>query len=221
MVLVFLVFAAAIAFGIRALIWRYGWPQFRIVAIPLVAAWFVLTEILAATGVFVDAEAFPPRMAIIVVPITALWISICVSGWGKRFAKAVPLVLLVGAQAFRIPVELFIHELVEAGRMPAMMTWTGANFDIVVGVTAPLVALWISRGKPPRWAVISWNLGGLSLLFNVMIRGILSAPSPLRVIMTEVPNQAVLEFPYIAIPALFVSLAGALHFLAIRKILSR
>ncbi len=218
MTIIFMIYAAAIAFGVRTLIWRYGTPRLRIVGIPLVAIWFIGTLVLGATGKLGDPEAFPPGMLKIILPIILLWVSILASNWGKQFSSAVPIALLTGVQAFRVPVEFFIHHLVEMKLMPEMMTWTGANFDIVTGLTAPLMAAWILNGKAPRWALVAWNLAGMALLLNVVVRGVLSAPGPQQMILTDVPNVAVTQFPWVEIPALFVALAGALHLLSLRKL---
>ena len=218
MTIIFLIYAAAIAFGVRTLIWRYGTPKLRLAGIPLVAIWLIGTLLLGATGKLGDPDAFPPGMMKIILPIAVLWISILVSSWGKQFAGAVPIALLTGLQAFRVPVELFIHHLVGMKLMPEMMTWTGANFDILTGLSAPLMAAWIVQGKAPRWALVAWNLAGMALLLNVVTRGVLTAPGPQQMILTDVPNVAVTQFPWVAIPSIFVAVAGALHLLSLRKL---
>jgi len=215
---VFVVFCFILIFGVRLLLWKYAEPKVRNIALPVTALWFGVTEILAATGLLSDAEARPPRLAIVLLPIVALWIATATSRWAGDLARRVPLALLIGVQAFRVPVEIFLHLLHQRGLIPRMMTWEGANWDVVTGLTAPLIAVWILRGQPSRRILVTWNIAGLALLFNVVVRGILTAPGAFQTLRDDFPNVAVLQFPYVAIPAVFVSLAGALHLLSLRRL---
>ena len=58
---------------------------------------------------------------------------LAVSSAGRTLALSLPVTLLIGAQTYRIVVELFIHQFWSAGLLPRMLTYDGANFDIVVG----------------------------------------------------------------------------------------
>lgn len=102
------------------------------------------------------------------------------------------------------------------GLLPTLMTFHGANFDIAIGLSAPVVA-WLLATKrlAPRWA-IAWNIAGILMLANVAVRGVLTTPGPLNVITTEVPNVAVGMFPCTYIPGFMVPLALLLHVLSIR-----
>ena len=62
---------------------------------------------------------------------------------------------------------------------------------------------------------ISW---GLLALLNVVTRAVLTAPGPLNLIHTEVPDRMIGTFPFLLIPGFFVPLAVVLHILAIRSI---
>jgi len=56
------------------------------------------------------------------------------------------------------------------------------------------------------------------MLANVALRGVLTAPGPLRLIAAEVPNTAIGTLPFSFIPRLMVPLALLLHVLAIRAL---
>src|SRR5690606_14189116 len=59
---------------------------------------------------------------------------------GGRIARQAPLAALVGFQAFRLPLELVLHRWAAEGTIPATMTWTGQNWDIVSGIVALVAA---------------------------------------------------------------------------------
>ena len=135
-------------------------------------------------------------------------------------ALVFPLWVLIGTQAFRVGVELFIHQLWIDGLAPKMLTFAGANVDIYIGASAPVIA-WLSmRGGWGQRLALLWNLLGLLSLANVVTRAVLTAPGPLNLIHAEVPNRMIGTFPFMFIPGFFVPLAVVLHVLAIRSITS-
>lgn len=136
----------------------------------------------------------------------------------ERLALAFPLWLLLGTQCFRIVVELFLHQLWLAGLIPKMLTFEGANVDIFIGASAPLIAWLATRGHSGLKPALIWNWVGLLVLANVVVRAVLTAPGPLNRLHTEVPNQMIGTFPFMYVPGFFVPLAVVLHLLAIRAL---
>ncbi len=94
---------------------------------------------------------------------------------GARLATGVPLAALVGFQAFRLPLELVLHEWAAQGTIPGTMTWTGQNWDIVSGIVALVCAP--LAGRYPVAARFA-NIVGFALLLNVMRVAIMSSPFP-------------------------------------------
>ena len=164
----------------------------------------------------------PPGIAFVVVPVLFFLIVFIVrASASPRLALAFPLWILLGTQCFRIGVELFLHQLWIEGLVPRMLTFEGANVDIYIGASAPLIA-WLSlRGQWGLRIALVWNLLGLLALANVVTRSVLTAPGPFNLIHAEVPNLMMGTFPFLFIPAFFVPLAVALHVLAIRNISNR
>jgi hypothetical protein len=133
-----------------------------------------------------------------------------------------PVALLVGAQAFRLPLELVMHQAALEGTMPPQMTYSGSNFDIVTGATALLVGGMAARGRAPRWLLLVWNGLGSLLLANILLIAVASLPAvaafgrePERL------NTWVAYFPYVWLPAGLVSTALLGHVLLWRRLLSR
>lgn len=94
---------------------------------------------------------------------------------GARFAGTVPLTALVAFQAFRLPLELVLHAWAGQGTIPATMTWTGQNWDIVAGLVALGAAPFVARRRGVAWGA---NVVGLLLLLNVIRVAVLSSPLP-------------------------------------------
>ena len=80
---------------------------------------------------------------------------------GARIASAFPVWVIIGMQTFRIGVELLLHRLYADGLAPRMVTYQGANIDIWIGLSEPLIA-WISaRGRWGERLALGWNVAGL------------------------------------------------------------
>ena len=184
-----------------------------------VDSWLGVTAVLAAAGLFEDFSRIPPRIVVALVPplLAILWL--CRSAAVGRLLDEVPPGWLVYPQAFRVVMELILWQLFLVGAIPAIMTFEGRNVDILVGLTAPLIA-WRCFPRRARVAVW-WNVAGILILLNVVVHAQLSAPTPFRVFMTRPPVTFIAYVPWIWLPAFLVPLAWALHALSIRQLLRR
>lgn len=103
------------------------------------------------------------------------------------------------------------------GQTPRMLTWDGANFDVVIGLTAPFAAWAVARGRAGRLLAQAWTVAGVVMLANVVVRSVLTAPGPLQLLVTEVPNLLPGQFPYVYLVGFLAPLALLLHLMAIRS----
>jgi hypothetical protein len=218
----FIGFVVVVATAVVLLTARYVNRRAAIGVLAGLCLWFIYASLLGFFGVLRNTTMRPPGIAFIVVPVIVFLIVFIVRASGSaRLASTFPLWILLGTQCFRIGVELFLHQLWIDGLVPRMLTFEGANVDIYIGVSAPLIA-WLSfRGQWGMRIALVWNLLGLLALTNVVTRAVLTAPGPFNLIHAEVPNLMMGTFPFLFIPAFFVPLAVALHVLAIRTISSR
>jgi hypothetical protein len=141
------------------------------------------------------------------------------SSYGGRLAAGLPASAFIGLESFRIVVELFLHQLWLEGLVPRMMTFEGANFDIVIGASAPVVAWLLATRRMGSRAALIWNVVGILMLLNVIVRSVLTTPGPTHLITSDFANQAITLFPYTFIPAFLAPLAMLLHLLAIRSLI--
>jgi hypothetical protein len=215
-----------------ALVWAagYAWRRagaemqrvVRAVTLTLAgtATWMSLTWVVAASGAFRQWDRMPPPFALLVLAIVLLGGRLAFSGLGRQIATHVPLWALVGIQAFRLPLELAMHALADRGIMPAQMSYSGLNFDIVTGATAIIVAALVAAGRAGRWLVIGWNLLGLALLINVVTVAILSTPR-FAYFGQDRLNVFVTYPPFVWLPAVMVLAAFAGHLLIFRALALR
>lgn len=217
----FLFFVAGMVLLAGAAMFRYLPSPHRWVGLLGLATWIAYTGTLGYAGVIGDTGLRPPGLAFFMLPIVAFVMYMARSNAGRTVALAIPLSLLMGAESYRVVVEIFLHGLWLEGQLPRMMTFSGANFDIVVGATAPIVAWLFASGRISPKAALAWNIFGIIMLANVMARGVLTTPGPLQLIAAEIPNRAIGTFPFTFIPGLLAPLALVLHVLAIRALRTR
>ena len=181
------------------------------------ATWMALTWTAAEAGLLGRWSLRPPPFALLVLAVLVIACVIAFTGFGRRVAQFVPLWALVAVQAFRLPLELAMHELAERGIMPPEMTYTGRNFDIVTGITAIVVAALVASGRGGRRVVAVWNVMGLALLINVVIIAVLATPV-FHYFGEEHLNVFVTRTPYVWLPAVMVLAALAGHLLIFRAL---
>lgn len=172
--------------------------------------WFAATGLLGASGWLADFGLPPRPLFVVAVGIVGITVLARRADWHRRRSLA----WLVGFQSFRIPVELLIWLAVSEGVAPPQFTWTGANWDVITGVTALLLCPFV--GGLPSWVVGLWNALGLALLINVVVVAILSMPTPLQQIHPD--NVWVAFFPFQWLPFIHVVLAWLGHLLLFMRL---
>lgn len=185
----------------------------------LAVVWLVGHTLIAKSGV-IEGTGMPPPVMPYLGATALIGVAVAFSPIGRRLA-AVPLVLLIGLQAFRVPLEILLHALYSSGDLPIQMTWSGLNFDVATGITAAGVA-WLHHRKPlPDAALWAWNVLGLALLVTVVVIAITSAPGPLRHFTDDPPVVLVFFPPYTWIVSVFVWTALVGHLVIFRALWAR
>ncbi len=200
--LALLVGAAALGLASRALgtgrVWLFG------------LGWVGLIAAVSGSGLLANFDARPPPLALFMVALVSLSFWVGLSRHTAAVAARTPLAVLVGLQAFRLPLELVMHEAASSGVMPRELSFSGYNFDILTGAFALILAPLIALGKAPRWAVVAWNTLGFVCLFAILVIAILTAPFILA-LGPQSANRWVAYVPFVYLPAVMVLVAVAGH----------
>lgn len=100
------------------------------------------------------------------------------------------------------------------------MTFEGRNFDMLSGLTAPLIFYTgFAKNRVHKKLLLFWNLICLALLINIVVIAVLSAPFAFQLFSFEQPNIAILYFPFVWLPGVVVPLAALSHLASIRQLL--
>lgn len=155
----------------------------------------------------------PPRVIFLLIPTLIFVIFSAFRSAGDAMSK-LDIRILVLFHAFRLPLELVLHGWFENGTVPEQMTFSGYNFDIVIGSLA--LVLTPIADKVPRVVVKLFHTLGLVMLTIIGVIAILSAPTPFKQ-FDGIPLNVAYHFPYVLIVTICV--AGAIfgHISALRK----
>ncbi|GAA3598171.1 hypothetical protein GCM10022396_14280 [Flavivirga amylovorans] len=105
------------------------------------------------------------------------------------------------------------------GLIPKSMTFDGFNFDILAGMTAPVIYYLVFIKKWGSYkGLLFWNIICLGLLINVLTIAFLSAQTPLQKLAFEQPNIGVAYVPFVWLPAIIVPIVLVSHLSSIRQL---
>lgn len=139
---------------------------------------------------------------------------------GRKFIDSLPLKNLTWLNTVRVPVEIVLYWLFINNAIPKLMTFEGHNFDIIAGLTAPIIAYYgVSKKTISKPIILFWNFICLGLLINIVVTAFFSAPSPLQKFAFEQPNIAILNFPFNWLPTFIVPIVLLGHLVSIRQLL--
>ncbi|MGC4089610.1 MAG: hypothetical protein QM756_17330 [Polyangiaceae bacterium] len=179
-------------------------------------AWLALSGAVAASGALMRFDFKPPPLMLLMATMLLLAFGLGFSRIGAELSR-LPLAVLVGWQAFRLPLELVMHHAASIDLMPSVMSYSGRNFDIVSGGTALLLSVALLRVQVPSAVVLAWQLLSCALLLNIIVVAV--AATPLFAAFGEQQlNTWVCHFPYVWLPAVMVGSAILGHVVVARRL---
>ncbi len=194
---------------------NYSFAVFLIISI-----WLLIQGLLSLTKFYQATDTNPPRGILFILPPLLFIIILFITAGGKRFIDQMEPGTLTLLHTVRIPVEFVLYWLYLDKQVPKLMTFAGGNYDIISGITAPLVFYFGFVNKLiGRNIILLWNLICLGLLFMITMHAIFSVPSSLQKFGFDQPNTAILHFPYAWLPSCIVPMVLFSHLAMIRKLI--
>jgi hypothetical protein len=144
-------------------------------AVLVVAAWFGIVVAAGAAGVFVTPPGTPPvaiGLAAIVPPLVVIGL-LAGSARFRSWVRDLDLRLLTLLQTWRVAGLAFLA-LYAVGELPAGFALPAGLGDVAVGLTAPLVAVYVVVGGG-RWArrtYVGWTAFGIADLLLAVTLGV-------------------------------------------------
>jgi hypothetical protein len=183
--------------------------------------WILVQGGLGWVGVYRDyTDLLPPAIFLFgVLPTVLAMGSLFFTRTGKAFARDLPREKLVYIHLIRVPVEFILLWLFMQNQIPEIMTFEGFNFDIIIGLTAPLIIYFgYKKALLSRTILMFWNFLGLISLAVIFVMAILSSPFPLQQLAFDQPNVGLLYFPFSWLPTIVVPLVIFCHLVSISQL---
>ena len=184
----------------------------------LIIIWSIIQSILAYIGFYQITDSIPPRFGIVLIPTTILIVYGLLPKQQKWFSKIRQTEFSTLLHSVRLPVEIVLFGLFTHKMIPELMTFKGSNYDILMGITAPIIGWLFIKHKLSKKILLGWNIIGFILVLFILFNGILSAELPFQQFGFEQPNLAVNYFPFILLPATIVPIVIWTHISDIIKL---
>jgi hypothetical protein len=185
----------------------------------LISSWIILQSLLGISGFYQVTNSELPRFQLLLLPPLLFIVILFITQKGRVFIDNLDLKTLTIIHIVRLPVEVVLFWLFIAKAVPQLMTFEGRNFDVFAGITAPIIYYFgFVKTMLNKSILLVWNILCLGLLINIVVNGLLSAPSPFQQFGFEQPNVAILHFPFMFLPACIVPIILFSHLASIRQL---
>lgn len=186
----------------------------------IISGWLIITAVTAFNGTLLDFTSAPPKIILLIIPPVLAISYLSNSTRVNKLIEVIPSSWFVYIQSFRVLMELLLWLLYTAGVIPVQMTFEGLNYDVLTGLSAPLIGYYcLTVNKWPRITAVLWNIAGLLLVTNIFIVSVISTPSPMRQFFNEPANTMIAYFPNVWIAAFIVPFAYFIHILSLKQII--
>lgn len=183
--------------------------------------WLAIQAVISLLGFYIVSSGTPPRFALLLMPPVLIIIILFLTKSGRQFVDGFDAKALILIHMVRVPVELTLYWLFIHKAVPEVMTFEGRNFDILCGLTAPLIYYFgYVKNVLNRNVMLAWNIICLLLLANIIVTAVLSAPFQFQKLGFEQPNVALFYFPFIWLPCFVVPAVLFAHIANIRKLIN-
>jgi len=191
----------------------------------LLAVWLSAAVVAGYIGVFATGTRFSmsvplPLGIAAVLPLAVLVIWSWVSQDFREHLLHLNPVILSAAQTWRLGGVVFLI-LMSKGLLPAAFALPAGLGDMAIGITAPLIALALSRNRLPRWVYVLWQVAGITDLVVAVGTGVLSS-DPRFGFVTHGPSTSLMgQLPLSLIPTFLVPLLGIFHLISLAQVRQR
>jgi hypothetical protein len=213
----------SVVFGLTMVLTLYQFlkaARFSKYATLVLFIWAGIQVFLSLNGFYKVIDTIPPRFVLLIIPPILLIIILFNTQKGKLFIDSLDIKVLTIIHTIRILVEIVLFWLFMYKTIPVELTFEGRNFDIISGVTAPIVYYFgFIKQTLSKKLIISWNILCIGFLLNVVLNSILSSPLLFQKFEFNQPNFAVLNFPFVFLPSLIVPIILFSHFVLIRRLI--
>ncbi|SNY94971.1 hypothetical protein [Flagellimonas pacifica] len=177
-------------------------------------SWLTLQFFVWNTGFYYDLS-LPPRIPLFMVFPVFLFIALLLfRNRNRNIIVAIPIALPIAVQSFRAVIEVLFYFTFSSGVLPIQVTFEGANYDVLIGLSAIVIAIYANRPNASAKVLVVWNIIGILVVLFAAFIFITSFYFPAIWGNTGIPI-AFNQFPYLLLPTFLMPFAVFLHVLSI------
>lgn len=179
--------------------------------------WYIYLFLIERSGILLSMEMPPKFPLLIFSPFVIFLIIFYFRNRKNKSVQAIPIKWPIYFQSFRVFVELLILYTFFSGIIPKSASFEGYNYDILMGLTAPIVALLVYRTNNLKKRVAYfWNMVGIIMILWVgfIIASSLYFPTIWGGAESLVSDDF-LKFPYLLLPAFLAPMGIFMHVIAL------
>lgn len=180
--------------------------------------WSITQSALAYAGFYQITDSIPPRFGLVLIPATVLIIYGLLPKHQKTIFEKRDTKISTFLHSVRLPVEIVLFGLFTHKMIPELMTFEGRNYDIMLGITAPIIGWLFIKKKVNKQVLLLWNIVGLGFVLFILVNVILSAELPFQQFGFEQSNRGINYFPFVLLPATIVPIVIWTHLSDIIKL---
>ena len=130
-----------------------------ILSLVILLTWLVIQAVIALTNFYTVTDTIPPRFLLLVLPPILFIILLFATNKGRIFIDSLDIKALTLLHIVRVPVEIVLFWLFIYKMIPELMTFEGRNFDIISGISAPLIYYFgFVQKRLSNKIIIIWNV---------------------------------------------------------------
>lgn len=181
--------------------------------------WLSYIAIITNSQILLD-RSLPPKIPLLIIAPLFLFTGIFLyRNRHSRILHTIPFYLPIAYQSFRAVIEILFYFSYLKGWYPIEVTFEGSNYDILLGLSAPIIALYAYKKADSEKSfkcLIYWNIIGLIVVGNAAFTFITTFyfPSVWGANESLMSNEF-LTFPLLLLPAFFMPSAIFMHILSI------
>ena len=138
-------------------------------ALGIILIWLIVQSILGLRGFYKITDTLPPRFFMLIAPPPLFIAVLFFTTSGRKFLENLNTKYLTLLHTIRVLVELVLFWLFVHNAVPQIMTFEGRNFDIISGITAPVVFYFgFIKKMLCNKMLLLWNFICLGLLINIV-----------------------------------------------------
>lgn len=179
------------------------------VTLPIILIWSVFICVMSYFGIYHYQEGdFYSRFIFVLAPSIIFIIYLLRD---KSFYESRDFRWSTAIHVVRFPVELLLYQLAIREWLPIEMTYKGLNFDIIPGLTAIVLVIYMNYKQINKKLLLGWNIIGLFLILFILTNGFLSQELLYQKFGYSIPNRGIAYSPIVLLAGVIVPMVIYTH----------